>query len=82
MRRHILIVSPNTTDKYMSYITGDEIRHIVPAISFEAFSIEQLQGIRLSKIEIYPIAKIEPDALKWVLAMLRDIKDDPSGIGN
>ena len=67
-----------TTDYINKVVT-----HRVPHITQEALpSREKIDGILFSKIEIYPYAKIEPEALAWVLSRLRDTKDKPSGAGN
>lgn len=81
--KHILKVLPDignyiiTTDWINKVVT-----HRVPHITLDALPREKLAGILWSKIEIYPGTKIEPEALSWVLSALRDIKDEPSGIGN
>lgn len=83
---HVLIADP-LIKRYTSYNTQTslvtmEMRHVVPGITLDALPRDRLGGILFSRLTILAGVMIEPEALNWVLSMLRDIKDEPSGIGN
>lgn len=83
---HILLADPLITkyvtySKQTSFVTVEQ-RHVVPGITLDALPRDRLGGILFSKLTILAGAVIEPEALNWVLSMLRDTKDEPSGIGN
>lgn len=83
-QRHILIADPKIKN-YVAYnvemFNHMELRHCIPAMTLDVIPRKTIAGILLSKIEIHAGAVIEPEALEWVLSRLRDVKDDPSGIG-
>ena len=80
--KHILVVDP-LCKKYGAYphVDGSTV-HQVPALTLDALPRQILGGLLFTKLTIYASAKIEPEALYWVLSMLRDTKDEPSGIGH
>lgn len=81
--RHILLVDPLFTNKYHKQIdTNGNWIHQVPALTLDTLPREQLGGILFYRLTIYANAEIQQEALAWVLSMLRDVKDEPSGIGN
>ena len=80
--RNILVVDP-LCKKYgkFPHVDGSTV-HRVPALTLDALPREHLGGLLFNKLTIYADAEIEQIALTWVLSMLRDVKDEPSGIGN
>jgi hypothetical protein len=80
--RHILIVDP-LCKKYATYVHADgSTIHQIPSLTLEELPIPQLTGLLFYKLVIYANTKIQQEALAWVLAYLRDTKDDPSSIGS
>lgn len=79
--RHIIIIDP-VCRKYLTYThTDGSTIHQISSLTLEDLPIQQLSGLLFYKLVIYANAKIQQEALEWVLAYLRDTKDDPSGIG-
>lgn len=83
---HVLIVDP-IIKSYLKYnaqtsIVSMELRHCIRSLTLEELPLAQLDGLIFSKLVIIAGAVVQPEALNWVLSKLRDVKDDPSGIGN
>ena len=79
--KHILVVHP-LCKKYGTYLhTDGSTVHQVHELTLDALPRPLVAGLLFHKLTIYASAKIDPEALNWVLSMLRDVKDDPSGIG-
>ncbi len=84
--RNILVVDRNLPQQYQRYTkdTSHSVDKIIGVQSLLPSQIltESLRGIELYKIELYANARIDPDVFSLVLSILRDTKDEPSGIGH
>ena len=80
--KHILLVDPLYIKAYHTLNTEDKQYHFIQSLTLDGVPRERLGGLLFYKLVIYANAKVEPEALNWVLSMLRDTKDEPSGIGN
>lgn len=79
--RYTLIVDP-LCKKNVTYPHTDGSTVVqIPALTLTQLPLAQLNGVELHKLVIYAGTEIQPEALNWVLSRLRDVKDDPSGIG-
>lgn len=78
---YTLIIDP-LSKKNVTYPHTDGSTVIqIPRLTLEQLPLAQLGGVVLRKLTIYAGTEIQPEALNWVLSRLRDVKDDPSGIG-
>lgn len=84
--RNILVVDRNLPQQFQRYTkdTSHSVDKIIGVQSLLPNQIltESLRGIELYKIELYANARLDPDVFSLVLSRLRDMKDEPSGIGN
>ena len=80
--KHILVVDP-LCKRYGTYphVDGSTV-HQVHELTLDALPRPELAGLLFNKLTIYAGAKIQTEALYWVFSMLRDVKDEPSGIGD